>query len=66
LGVEGILRGACIRVKRFGTPGNASRKSQVRRRILKKGSDYYHRVHRGPDTVAARRRETQGFYNTLD
>ena len=54
---EATCRGACARVRRSGTPGNQSRKAQMRRGILKRPSAYEVRIHRGVDASAARRKE---------
>lgn len=57
---EDVCRGAHIRVyrKSSGVSGNKSRKSQLKRGVLKRPSAYHVRVHRGIDARAARRRET--------
>ena len=44
---------------RSGCPGNASRKSQLERGVLKRPSGYLVQVHRGTEPKLARQRETE-------
>ena len=57
---EAVCRGAVARrvVRKSGTPGNKNRASQIRRGVLKRGSAWHRRVHRGKYQKRARKRET--------